>query len=646
MLQRFTISLFFTLLFLLPAPGFGQSGEPPPAEYFSRLPQISRVALSPDGKHLAYVWNDSGISVVVNHTPGESPAMIVQTDNEKFIFSWVKWLNNDYLLGGVRYPSLRYTVKNTETGMYKVNRRTKKYLPAVNEKRYRGRQHGLHIPQFRDRIISFLPDEPNHFLLGLDLDNPTYPDIYRVNIKNGRRKIAQHGSEPFRYWTADQQGRVRLRASFKDGERVAQFFDLEKQEWQPFWRYRPLEDPPRSILGFGADPNIVYVREVDEGLNAIFTVNLGDPSLPRKLVAADTRYDLNGGLIYSPKTRNPVGVYRTGDDGSPMYWNAEFKRLQKDVDQALPGKINWIYDISDDENKYIVHSSSDSESGSYFLGDRAKHELMRISRDYPELEGFELSGKKHLTYTTRDDLSIHAYLTEPWGDPPKPWPTIVHPHGGPMSRDYKDFDYWTEFFASRGYAVLQMNFRGSTGFGWNFTKSGLANMGREMQDDISDGTQFLIDQGIADPEKLCLVGASYGGYAALWGAIKRPDLYRCAVSFAGVTDWTAVLKRSRHFLNSSLVKKQLGERKQLDEVSVIEHAEKLTVPVLLVHGDKDRIVEPWHSQKLAKKLKRLGKEYRYIELENGSHSLSKQQNRTLLFKEMDQFLGKHLLGKH
>ena len=279
----------------------------------------------------------------------------------------------------------------------------------------------------------------------------------------------------------------------------------------------------------------------------------------------------------------------------------------------------------------------------YLVGDRDKKSLLVFSERYPSLPMDQMAEKKIISYAARDGLEIEGYLTVPLRHEDGAIPAIIFPHGGPISYDGGGFDYWTQYFASRGYAVLQMNFRGSSGYGFEFMASGLQAWGLEMQNDVEDGTRWLIEQGIADPERICVVGASYGGYAALMEAARNPDLYQCAVSFAGVTDVAYLVTSHRNYTNYEIVKEQIGsKRSELRQRSPLHNAEAINIPVLLAHGTKDRSVRLRHSERMEKELRKAGKDVTYLEFEDGDHYLSAQEHRVAFFSAMDAFLHEHL----
>ncbi|MDG1733677.1 MAG: S9 family peptidase [Thalassotalea sp.] len=326
------------------------------------------------------------------------------------------------------------------------------------------------------------------------------------------------------------------------------------------------------------------------------------------------------------------------------FWDKSYNSLKRSIDKAIPDYENYFLGFSKDGNTYLTLSTSATEPGIYLLGNRAKKSLNPVAYRYNTLTPDVLSAKQRISYDARDGLTIEGYLTLPKTGEGKNLPTIIFPHGGPISFEGSGFDYWSQFFAPRGYAVLQMDFRGSSGYGFDFMQQGIASWGQSMQDDVEDGTRWLISQGVADPDKICILGASYGGYAALMGAIKTPDLYQCAVSFAGVSDVEFLVKSKRRFTNYDIVKKQIGDDFDLLKAnSPLTHAEKIKIPVLLMHGAKDRVVRVQHSDDMYDELKRAKKQVTYIELDKGDHYLSNANDRLKVFQAMEEFLAEQLL---
>jgi len=332
------------------------------------------------------------------------------------------------------------------------------------------------------------------------------------------------------------------------------------------------------------------------------------------------------------------------EQGGTHFFDKGLQALQAKIDKAIPGNRNYIYSISDDQQKFLVFSTSSTDSGTYYLGQTNPIKLDAMAYSYKKLVPDSLSKTRRIEYKARDGLTIEAYLTTPKNKPAKNLPTLVFPHGGPIARDNDAFDYWAQFFANKGYAVLQMNFRGSDGQGIELRNAGLKNWGKEMQDDIEDGARKLIADGIADPNAIAIVGASYGGYAALMGVVKTPDFYRCAISVNGVANVFDLVKDNRAFWRSyNVVDEQIGnDNATLKSISPVNFADKIKVPVLLVHGTDDRQVEIKHSYQMRDALQKAKKDVTFLELPNEDHYLLNEKNRIDTFRAMDTFLNRCL----
>lgn len=635
------------VVLLFAAVGFAQ---PLPVEAYSQLPIITDLQLSPNGKKVAYLGNVGDETVLVAKdlaTGAETP--LTKTDNRVFKFRWITWANDDRILFSAYYPDRRYGFRSTETRLLSISATDPEDVELLVKPRqdtaYGARDD--HYSQFQDNVIGAPPGDPDHVFISIDLDEATYASVYKINVNNGQRKRVKGAMKPVRDWMVDQQGRVRVGGAFEANSTRQSVFvhHLASDRWIEAWEHQTFEAPPVSPLGFGLDPNQLYVRAYHEGRASIFTVDTADAALPKKLIAHDDNYDIDGELIYSPKSNDVVGIHHSGARGGRIYWSDDYRNFQAAVDKALPATINQLVSFSDDERRYLVLASNATVPGVYYLGDRDKRSLTPIINTYPQLEG-KLSGKRKVVYKARDGKAIEAFLTLPPGYKPADGPlsTLILPHGGPMARDYGDFDYWTEFFASRGLAVLQPNFRGSSGYGWEFEMEALQNYGGTMQDDLTDAAHWLVEQRIARADRIGIAGASYGGYAALMGAVKTPELFRCAISFAGIGNLASQRNHYRYTTAKRIASKQFGlDNAALRAASPYYQVEKIRIPILLAHGDQDRTVPVEQSREMAEALRKHGKNVTYLELEDGSHHLELQRHRHELFKAMDTFLRQHLL---
>lgn len=614
-----------------------------PVEVFASAPTIDKLKISPDGSKLSMIQtvdtDDEQLVLVklFDLQTGEQRFLVKADSRDLTIYS-VIWANNKQLLMRAAYASHRYGTPVTETRLMVIDIETGKHRSIINGQLQRKL---VRTPQFQSNIVDLMPADEHHFLLALDgFTSGTGTSVVKVNLNGELYDIVAHGRKDLYDWIADRQHRPRI-AMFRDDTRYEVKEKLvDSTEFRTLWQFDAFSEQEVWPIGFDADPNILYVSAYHDGRRAIFKTNLAQPKPQLELVKADDNYDVPADISYSWQDNKVIAI---GDD----YVDSRYQAFQKALDLALPDADNVIVSMSHDQNRYIVESSSGTHAGSYLLGDRKDKSMTFLLHKYSQLEPELMVAKQKIQYQARDGLNIEGYLSTPLGYQQGPaagtLPTIIFPHGGPISFDDEGFDYWTQFFANRGYAVLQMNFRGSHGYGFDFKQMGLQGWGLQMQDDVEDGTRWLIHKGIADPKRICIVGASYGGYAALMGAVKTPELYQCVVSFAGVTDVKALVKSYRNFTNYDVVKKQVGDDFDLlTQRSPITHAEKIQVPVLLVHGTKDRSVRVEQSRDMHKALRRHDKNVQYIELEDGDHYLSTNSHRLQTFQAMDSFLKQHL----
>lgn len=614
-------------------------------ESFARLPDVSQLKLSPDGKHIASIVRyeldslNKGVLVHLFNVDSKKKTLLMKTNNKRFKLNWLKWANNDTLLVSARYPSRVFGTATVSTRLLKIDIETGDNGNAIPSSFLRKQSF---VPIIQDSIVDILPNDPDHILVALRTSREPGTAVYRINLSKNRAKRIQHAKSYVFDWFTDRQNNLRGSLYFKDTTIKISSRQDDSKKWRELFQYESISDDAKQILGFGHNPNTLFYLAYDQGKQAVFKADISQKPLKPELVYAHPEYDVSGSLIYSPTQKKVVGITNSVGYGF-HFWDQSYKAMQNGLNKALPDTDNKILSISMNERRAIVGASSDADAGAYYIWDRDKKTLDAIALKYSDLDPELMSKKQSISYEARDGLTINGYLTRPNNNNDEAGPTIVFPHGGPISYDGRGFDYWTQFFAHKGYNVLQMNFRGSSGYCFDFMKSGLQEWGGKMQTDVEDGTRWLIDQGIADPEKICVVGASYGGYAALMEAKADSGLYQCAVSFAGVTDLPYLLSSARRFVSAKTVEKMIGKnRKRLKERSPVNNTQDLNIPVLLAHGTKDRRVLIAHGRKMSKQLKKAGKNVKYIELKDGDHFLSNEKHRLEFFKAMDIFLSRYL----
>jgi len=637
--------LLLCMLWVLCAP-LAHAAEPLPLDAFARLPLVEQVALSPDGQRFAALMNAGAKTLLVTRelSGGARIQGLLETDNRQFRFAWLHWVSDERILFGVHYPGRRGWVEVAETRLLSIKPDGSGLVNVV-------RRSGLNrstVAQIQDQVVDWLPEDGRHVLLALADDGGTEPGVYRVEVETGRRSSVHGPRSNVRQWITDATHRVRVGVRQEDARVDVLVCDPDGKNWRTAWSFGVFDRESVRPLGFGADPNRLYISADHEGRRAVFEVDLADAALPRKLLLSDPRFDVGGTLMKAPKTNQAIGVTigLLGDAGAG-FWDADTKRLLQAIDRALPERRNRLLQFSADGSSYLLHSTGNGIPGEYYVGVRGSGTMALLAETYPELAERPLARKRSLLITARDGTALPSFLTLPPGAEAKGLPAVILPHGGPISRDSIDFDPWVQFLADRGYAVLQVNFRGSAGFGHEHRNAGLKRWGLEMQDDLSDAVQWLTQNGTADPERVCIVGASYGGYAALMGAAKTPALYRCAVSFAGVSDLIELGAHVRQYVNGSAIYSQQvgstwGDRDQLKATSPRRLAGQVKAPVLLIHGTLDRSVPYEQSERMADALKDAGKGVRLVRQDEGDHHLSNQAHRTEFFRELEAFLAQHL----
>jgi dipeptidyl aminopeptidase/acylaminoacyl peptidase len=640
------------------------AAEPPrqPVERFARLPLVSAATLSPDGRQLAVLMNHGGRSaLVVQPTMGGAARGLLTTDNREFSFNWVRWVSDERLLVSTRHPSRRGFARTVETRLVSIKSDGTDATNIVGSSMMPGSKITSVTQQLQDQVIDWLPGDGRHVLLSLVEPGELAPGVVKLNVESGRRLLVKAPEKNVRYWMTDQRSRVRVGVfrHDKDDRVEIRACDPEGKDWRTLWTYET--DADRVVpLGFGADPQELYIRAYHEGRLAVFSVRLDDPTLARQLKASHPQRDVLGGLVRSPLTGEVIGLSASDGEADEdagaraAWWDGSWRAQLQAVDRSLPGRDNQLVDMSRDEQRYVVVSGSSRVPDEYYVGDRSSGALTLIGGTYPDLDKRRLSGKRRVVVTARDGLKLEAFLTLPQGREPgdggAAMSMVLLPHGGPHSRDDAGFDAWSEFLADRGHAVLQVNFRGSDGYGHQFKSAGLRRWGLEMQDDLTDSVAWAVGERLADPSRVCIVGASYGGYAALMGVVKTPELYRCAISFAGVADLPDLIAFERDYVDGvrsaeKTIGKAWADRERLRATSPARQADKIRVPVLLVHGSADRRVPVEQSRDMASALESAGKPFTYLEQEGGDHHLSRYEHRLQFFKAMEVFLDQNLKPK-
>ena len=643
-MQKKLISLAFLSLFLI-FNEFAYSEEQIPTEVFGSPPLISTVKISPNGEKIAmYATLQNGESAILVRDLTENKPLkpIATSDNKTLKLLGFSWFSDDIILARAWLASDFYGTKLDNTRLLRVNVDGTGFEPLFKKRHFKDLPWQ---PPQQTGIIDWLEDDKDHILVQIPMSNMRSPDVVKVNVKKNTIKIVKKGVAGTRSWMTDEYGEVRIGRTY-DRDRSAGtiiFKDSGSTKWRTVWKFKTLGEDSIGVLGFGKDPNKVWFEAYKDGRIAVFSADISKQNFEPELVYSHPKRDVESSLRYKEGSKDPIGISFRDENYHLITWDEEQAEFEKRIYELFPDQDVYFGTTSKDENRYIIFVENSSTPGSFYIGDKKLGTLDLITHSYPALANKVLPAKETISYKARDGLDIEAFLTLPEGRD-KDLPTIIFPHGGPIAADgAKGFDYWTSFFANRGYAVVQMNFRGSTGYGYDFMKAGLGQWGGQMQEDVEDATKWAIEKGIADPERICIVGGSYGGYAALMGAATS-NLYKCSVSFAGVSDLLYLLDDSRRYGGEETLRIMLGNksRQELKDTSPVNLADKIKIPVLLVQGDDDSRVLLKHGQKMRDAMEEAGVNYKYIEQENSDHFLTLKRNRLQFFQETEKFLKNHI----
>jgi len=497
-------------------------------------------------------------------------------------------------------------------------------------------------------LIDELKQRDDEMLIGMNKDNTSLFDVYRLNCVSGEIELVQKNPGAVSEWICDHHGVLRI-AIQSDG--VNQHFLYRNGSGQPFKKVltTSFKESLQPILftfdnkyvyassNIGRDKAALVIYDMENGkeLAVLFEHNLVDISQ----------------LSYSPKRKKITSLYLSTAKNEHVFLDTLTAHLYADLTKQL-GNSNEIYLLNHDlnEERFIVRTISDKSLGSTYLYQVTNKTLIKISDRAPWLNHAQLCEQMPIAFKAKDGLLIHGYLTLPVGKAAHNLPVVVNPHGGPWARDYWGWNPEVQFLANRGYAVLQINFRGSTGYGRDFWEAGFKQWGRAMQQDITDGVNWLIKEGIANPQKIGIYGASYGGYATLAGLTFTPELYACGVDYVGVSNMFTFMKTVppywKPFMNMmyEMVGDPVKDSLMLRDVSPVFHVHQIKAPLFIAQGANDPRVNKSESDQMVEALKKRGVRVSYMVKENEGHGFYNEENRLEFYKEMERFLATHLGG--
>ena len=497
----------------------------------------------------------------------------------------------------------------------------------------------------RAGIEDDLPDDPDHVLIGHNQRDPQVFDVYRVNVHTGEAILVAQNPGNIVGWQTDHAGKVRAAITSDGLDTTLLYRDNETADFEPLITtdYRTTVSP--TLFTF--DDRKLYALS-NRGRDKLALVII-DPASPDKeeLVFTTDEVDLDA-VGYSRKRRVlTMAAYQT-DKPRRHYFDAQTEALFQKLESLLPGYDLAIQGMNRNEDTYIVAAYNDRTPGARYLFQATTGALHKLADINPSIPEADMSPVRPVCYTSRDGLEIHGYLTLPVGREPKNLPCIINPHGGPWARDGWGYNPEIQFLANRGFCVLQMNFRGSTGYGRRFWEASFGQWGLTMQDDITDGVQWLIDQGIADPARIGIYGGSYGGYATLAGVTFTPDLYAAAVDYVGVSNLFTFMNTIPPYWKPLLAKMydMVGhpehDHDRLAATSPALHVDRIKTPLLIAQGAQDPRVNKAESDQVVEALQKRGVEVQYLVKDNEGHGFHNDENKFEFYEAMEAFFVTHL----
>jgi dipeptidyl aminopeptidase/acylaminoacyl peptidase len=631
------------LVLVVPASFAAEQGKPRlPAEAFLPNAKFLPPVFSPDGRRIALALPEGEALVVAIRTVEDATIRPVGRIAEPNLQPrWLRWADPTRVLLGAEIGTPGGPVRTHRVFAFETDPGATR--PA-GEAAPPGVQEEWDLP-VQDEVIHWQRDDPLHALIQYRDPGQLYPSVKLMDVGSGGVTSVLPSRPGVQLWYADHDGVIRAGAGYAGNRYVLLARIDAKAEFEKIQDSDVLSESGFQFAGFGFDPATLYVWKLLQGRRAVYEYNLTSKHIVQ-LVFARPDVDIEG-IVFNEGRRKLIAIDYIVDEPQRQFLDAEARREQEATDEVLPGTFNQVVSQSRDHRRVIVRATSDTHPPAYYLLVRAGHftRVDLLLSLYPALAEAHLVPMRAVSYRARDGLEIPAYLTIPEGTEPRNIPVIVRPHGGPMTRDYRQFDPEVQFLASRGFAVFQMNFRGSSGYGEGFRRSGSHQWGQAMQDDITDGVEWLIAQGIADPNRVGIYGASYGGYAALMALIRTPELYRAGASYAGVTSLPLFVADNRRMFSDYDRSRNgggWGDTKQLQANSPIDHVESIRVPVLLAHGEGDQRVPIKHSERMAKALREAGKDVDYLEFPYERHGFLHNDNQRLFYERLAAFFEKHL----
>lgn len=607
---------------------------------FIQFPKYRTIKISPDGKHIAANFQEgSQVKLVIIQLGSNKIRGTYEFGDNRQIRNFY-WANPKRILMEVTEVkgNLDKRAKPSMLFAGDVNGKKRKWLVSQGDSK--GSNHYGY-----GGIQDMLPDDPNHVIVALFKSDGL--KLQKVDVRTGRMKYIGGPNEEVHAIALDRnhEPRFALRGE-EDGSQTLLIRYGKKNDWRPFHLKGETKRPSASPLGFSRDNNTFYFLSNHEFPEmSLYAFDMQAKKL--KLLYHNKRVDLLAG-IYS-RDKDLLGVVLMPDTPAVFWIDRQHPEtvLRRNLLASFPGSAVTLTSYTRDGEKAVLHVRSDTNPGMFYMFDLKDNKASFLAEAYPWLEEKDMAVMEPIEVTARDGLKLYGYLTRPKGQD-KHLPLIINPHGGPHGpRDMWGFNPEVQFLANRGYAVLQINYRGSGGYGVDFERAGYKKWGTDMQNDLTDAVHWAIDQGIADRDRICIYGGSYGGYAALMSVVREPDLYKCTIGYVGVYDLLVMQKagdipksRSGKIFLKRVLPDTVEEQKAQ---SPAYNAEKIKAAIFIAHGERDQRVPMAQGIAMRKALDKVGKPYIWMQRDEG-HGYFQQQNRHDFYSQMESFFAEHLKG--
>lgn len=623
------------------------------AAVFGAREGIEHVSLSPDGNKVAFIVPDKGQGstlFTVDLAGGGKPEAALTASGDPERLSYCEWVSNARMicLVGIAHNDAGEPVNLSRLIAINADGSELKLVSV------RQGNNAERLAYFGGNLIDLLPGDDGAVLLGREHvpEGKTGSLIaktdegYGVDRVDTRTLASKSVVKPTRLaieYISDGLGTVRLMgvmktdAGYDSGVRRYLYRASGQNEWQPFGEFDFNNDT--GFNPYAVDPveNAVYGFEKSEGRQALYKVKL-DASLAKTKLASRPDVDIDG-LITLGRKKRVVGYSFATEKRQAVYFDPALNKLGSSLSKALPNAATVYFGgMSADEQKLIVWAGSDTNPGKYYYFDKSTKKVSPLFASRPALESYTLAPVKSVSVKAADGTMIPGYLTLPVGSSGKGLPAIVMPHGGPSARDEWGFDWLAQYYAQKGFAVLQPNYRGSSGYGDDWYQSNGFQSWKAAISDVNDSGRWLVSEGIAAPDKLAIVGWSYGGYAALQSAVLDPALFKAIVAIAPVTDLNKLKEQYRGYMSFRVARDFIGSGRHLVEGSPARNAASITAPVMLFHGSFDRNVEVGHSQLMADQLRDAGRQPELVVFKGLSHNLDDSAARAEMLDKSASFL--------